>query len=133
MALFLQLTKLRLSVWYDQAAETITKESMRRGIENSVTFCLFLSKGVLQREFVQYEIQMAIALKKKIVLVHETDPRHGSFDFGADERKGVPEGILKLLEDVEVGRYVHWSRSIGVAASTIVTPLPPSPLPFVCL
>ena len=40
-------------VWYDNRADDLTKEGMRKGIEGSAAFIVFLSKGVLLRPFCQ--------------------------------------------------------------------------------
>ena len=74
----------------------MTKEGMRKGIEGSAAFLLFLSKGVLLRPFCQviplfvwatssinspprsqFEIREAVKLKKPIVCLHEADTRYG--------------------------------------------------------
>ena len=41
-----------------------------QGILNAGAFVLFLSKGVLARDFCQYEIREALAAEKPMVLVH---------------------------------------------------------------
>ena len=46
---------------------------MRSGIEKSGALLLFLSKGVLRRPFVQFEVRTAKELGKQIILVHESD------------------------------------------------------------
>jgi hypothetical protein len=51
---------------------------MKEGIEESENFLLFLSEGVASRPYVQLEVRHAIALHKRIILVHEVDPRHGT-------------------------------------------------------
>ena len=43
---------------------------MLKGIEQSAAFILFLSAGVLQRPYCQMEIRHALALEKRVVLVH---------------------------------------------------------------
>ena len=62
---------------------------MRQGIVSSGAFLLFLSGGVLQRPFCQFEIREALALPNPFVLVHESDPRFGAFDFRS-EREHAP-------------------------------------------
>ena len=71
----LQLSRMGFECWLDQNATTITKESMRAGIVASRVFLLFLSQGVLSRPFCIFEAETAMALQKKMVLVHETDAR----------------------------------------------------------
>ena len=74
---------------------------MRSGIEKSGALLLFLSKGVLRRPFVQFEIRTAKELGKQIILVHESDKRHAPFDFVQD-RSDAPSDLLHLLDDYEV-------------------------------
>ena len=63
----------------DQAQ--ITWAGMKKGVEKSLVFMLFLTKGAIARTWVQMEVLHAISLKKPIILVHETDKRHGGDDF----------------------------------------------------
>eukprot|EP00935_MAST-01C_sp_MAST-1C-sp1_P000028 g28.t1 len=100
LAIYLELERMGFSVWYDNRADDLTKEGMRRGIINSGAFILFLSAGVLSRPFCgcQFEIRTAIAHKKTIVLIHESDARHGAYDFYA-EQLAAPDD-LKYLTDL---------------------------------
>ena len=51
---------------------------MKEGIEHSDNFLLFLSAGVESRPYVHLELRHALSLKKKVILVHEEDERHGA-------------------------------------------------------
>ena len=82
---------------YDNRAKDLTKEGMRRGIRQAAAFLLFLSEGVLERPFCQFEIREAMALKKPMLLIHESDPRFGSFDFG--KAGSTAPADLKLMLD----------------------------------
>ena len=62
---------------------------------------------MLTRPFCLYEISTALDLEKKLMLMHETDGRHGAFDFGADEVKHAPPGIGSLLLNNE---SLPWRR-----------------------
>jgi hypothetical protein len=78
----LELEKLGFPCWYDQTASQIDKQAMAKGVHSSECFLLFLSSnsdgtGTLGRPFVQFEIREALKANKKIILVHETDDRHG--------------------------------------------------------
>ena len=57
------------------------------------TFCLTLMPG-------QFEIREAMALKKPMVLVHESDTRFGAFDFEG-ERNAAPKDLQSLLDQHE--------------------------------
>ena len=60
-------------------------------------FLIFLSFGVLSRPFCLFEIECALSQKKPVMLLHETDKRHGAFDFAGDEVKAAPEAIASLF------------------------------------
>jgi hypothetical protein len=50
-AIYLELRQLGFTCWYDNRADDLTKEGMRKGIVHAAAFLLFLSKGVLDRPF----------------------------------------------------------------------------------
>ena len=52
----------------------MTVEGMVRGVAQAAVFILILTTGVW-RPFVALEVRAAIHLKKKILLIHEEDPR----------------------------------------------------------
>jgi hypothetical protein len=85
---------------YDNRAKDLTKEGMRRGIQQAAAFLLFLSAGVLERPFCQFEIREALALKKPMLLIHESDPRFGSFDFGK-AGSTAPADLKEMLDNHE--------------------------------
>ena len=58
------------TIRYDNRASNLTKEGMLQGIETCAAFILFLSTNVLERPYCQMEIRHAIALQKRIVLIH---------------------------------------------------------------
>jgi hypothetical protein len=66
---------------------------------------LFLSQGVLTRPFCLFEIKTAMQRSKKMVLMHETDARHGAFDFG--EASPAPPDIANIVETHE---SLPWRR-----------------------
>ena len=68
-------------------------------------FLLFLSRGVLTRPFCIFEIKTAMQRSKKMVLLHETDDRHGAFDFS--EASSAPQEIANILETHE---SLPWRR-----------------------
>jgi hypothetical protein len=73
---------------------------MRRGVQQAAAFLLFLSEGVLERPFCQFEIREAMALKKPMLLIHESDPRFGSFDFGK-AGSTAPADLKEMLNSHE--------------------------------
>ena len=46
---------------------------MATGVKTSAHVILFLSANVLQRPFVIFEIETALAANKKIILIHEQE------------------------------------------------------------
>ena len=70
-----------IKVWRDMDQAQITWAGMKKGVEKSLVFMLFVTKGAIARTWVQMEVLHAISLKKPIILVHETDKRHGGDDF----------------------------------------------------
>ena len=107
MTLELRLSAIGFECWLDQTAKSITKESMRDGVEASKVFLLFLSRDVLTRPFCVYEIKTALTLQKRVMLMHETDGRHGAFDFGAAEVQTAQADIAQLMSTHE---SLPWRR-----------------------
>jgi hypothetical protein len=77
-----------------------------KGIAEADQFLLFLTDQCLTRPFVQNEIREAVQLGRKILLVHEQDPRHSAVDFGL-ERERAPADLKFLFDDVE---SIPWRR-----------------------
>jgi hypothetical protein len=61
---------------------------------------LFLSDGVLERPFCQFEIREAMTLNKPMLLIHESDARFGSFDFGK-AGSTAPTDLKEMLDNHE--------------------------------
>ncbi len=76
--------------WYDNQMENLTRDAMAEGVRKSAFVILFLSKGVLERPFVQFEVETALSANKRVLLLHEQDPRHNPFDF-AQEVQAAPD------------------------------------------
>jgi hypothetical protein len=55
---------------------------------------------VLDRPFCQFEIREAIAINKPMLLIHESDPRFGSFDFGK-AGSTAPADLKDMLDSHE--------------------------------
>merc|ERR1719159_378457 len=79
---------------------------MASGIRNSCFVILFLSEGVLSRPFVQFEMSEAQSAGKRVILVHESDPRHHPFDFA----KEVAEAPPFMQEVVANHESLPWQR-----------------------
>ena len=105
MTLELRLSAMGFSCWFDQKAPSITKETMAAGVQAAKIFLLFLSEGVLTRPFVLYELETARKLGKRMLFVHETDVRHGDFDFA--ECKLAPGWVGEMMQNNE---SLPWRR-----------------------
>lgn len=65
-------------LWLDQDERSKSEEGMMAGVEHSQFFVLFLSQSVFARFYCKKEIRLALKLGKRLVLVRETDTRHGA-------------------------------------------------------
>lgn len=88
---------VRARIYAVPKAAVITREAMHAGVKGSKVFLLFLSEGVLTRPFCLFEISTALDCQKSIMLMHESDTRHGAFDFSGDEVKHAPGDIADLM------------------------------------
>ena len=71
-----------IAAWIDTESLRLAPGDMARGIRNSAVFVVYLTSGYLERFFCQLELTVALALKKPIIVVYESDVRHGgSPDF----------------------------------------------------
>jgi hypothetical protein len=99
-SLCLELQKRGMVVWYDQVAEDLTKGGMQAGVQQSDVFVLFLTQGTMSRPFVHLELREAVKHGKKILLLHEQDPRHHAANFG-EERAAAPTDLQHIFDDCE--------------------------------
>ena len=90
-AIYLELSLMGFRAWYDNRAEDLTKEGMKKGVEESAAFILFLSTGVLLRPFCQVSARAksepavcALSRILSLAFVSVRDPRGG----GAPEADG---------------------------------------------
>ena len=63
-------------MWVDKE-QLATDEGMHEGVRDSLNFILYMTEEVLKRRFCIQEIKWAIQYKKNIIIVFQTDPRHG--------------------------------------------------------
>eukprot|EP00935_MAST-01C_sp_MAST-1C-sp1_P001841 g1841.t1 len=54
----------------------------------------------MSRKFCLFEIRIALELKKRLILIHESDPRHNSFDF-YKEQMAAPDDLKFLTDEHE--------------------------------
>jgi hypothetical protein len=99
-------------VWIDKK-ERATERGMNEGVQGSCNFILFMTKGVLAREWCIKETRDALKYRKNVILVYQTDERHGgvrgSFsDYYAPELKRTfphPDDYKWLMRNSYVQFY----------------------------
>lgn len=93
---------------------------MVEGVKGSTALVLFLTQGVLQRPFCQLEIRTALKHNVPVVLLHETDPRHGGADFGFIEGEGLAfsANIANISKDLV--HLTHWEIADLFRSSPVV-------------
>jgi len=75
----LLLEILGVHVWLDSQQIDIGVSGMSRGIAMSRVFLIFMTKSYFEREFTLFELESALAMGKKIIVVWEADHRRGGF------------------------------------------------------
>ena len=102
--LFQALRSADLSVWLDMQAHDLTAQGMKDALSKSRAALLFLSDGVMARDFCIQELRWAKENGCKFVGVMEDDARHGKADV-ALEKSRAPADLKHLLDDVEFIAY----------------------------
>jgi len=107
-----KLEKRGFKVWFDQALDNeLNYDAMQRGVSDSRTYFLFLTKSVFERSAVLMELTEATCAARPIVCVIETD--QGMPGFVTIEvliarlraivaAGGVPAEVAELFGKVEV-------------------------------
>ena len=65
--------KPRLKVWFDKDMSKIDVHSMEEGVRDSQVFILFLTTGLMSREYCQKELKWALDYRKPIVVVMDNN------------------------------------------------------------
>lgn len=79
--LCLFLKRIGVNCWRDMDASDLTEKGMRRGVETSDAFIIFLTNSYLSRPFCQKEIMWALEFKKPILIVVEEEERFFAWDI----------------------------------------------------
>ncbi|KAJ3376316.1 hypothetical protein HDU84_000378, partial [Entophlyctis sp. JEL0112] len=80
MGLYHRLNGQGLKVWFDQIyQDNLNADAMKRGVEESKVYLLFLTKSVFSSTYVKMELKRAVDLKREILFVHEEDQRLPGF------------------------------------------------------
>ncbi|GBG24154.1 Hypothetical Protein FCC1311_003722 [Hondaea fermentalgiana] len=80
-SLHLLLRNESVPCWYDMDAEKLEAVDMLRGIRDSKFFLLYLTEGYLERFFCRLEATFAMTTQKKVIIVYESDNRHGGGQY----------------------------------------------------
>ena len=118
--LCLYLMQRGLRCWYDNKATDVTSKGMKEGVALSEVFLLFLSKDVLTRPFVQFELSEALRLHKKILFVHEIDDKHHKFDFGEFDSATLCD--LSQVEPGQLGLMLQRTQLLTLRSDVESTP-----------
>jgi hypothetical protein len=70
-----------IKVWLD-LEQFPTEEGMKAGVMSSKTFLFYCTTNIASSAYCMKELGWAVAANKRIILVQETDPRHGATDIG---------------------------------------------------
>ena len=112
------LREVGATSWLDMDSERLEARDMARGISNSSTFLLYLTRSYFSRYFCRLESSVARALRKKLIVVYEPDERHGGMgDYvalvDAATRK-YPEfrEMLMSVEAIPMARRAYQRRAV---------------------
>jgi hypothetical protein len=142
MALKLELEdtipELAGMIWYDKD-EDPSVEGMRIGVRDNHYFVLYLTEGVLLREFCRKEIRWAMHYQKTIVLLWKQDgdgavPSFGTFfeDVAQSVGDDDGEGLVEIFSDAAVPWYINDADFHRVSLGELVKKLgrvPPAAAP----
>ena len=78
-------------------SDAATEAAMLNGVRGATVFLLLLTRNTLMRPYCQMELRAAMALRKPIVVVHETDDRAGGGEL-EDIINAAPEDIQVLFD-----------------------------------
>eukprot|EP00439_Symbiodinium_sp_Y106_P085631 s53_g29.t1 len=93
------------SFWLDIEQDP-TVRGMCHGVCHSRNVLVFLTEGISESKFCQMELRWAIAAKRNIILVMETDDRHGKPNMKELIHK-CPEDVQHLFEEIPI---IPWFR-----------------------
>ena len=118
LALAMLMSSAGVSAWYDMDAERLAVEDMCRGVATSRFFLIYLTKSYLTRWFCRLEAQVARKLGKELIVVYESDPRHGGnanfIQLVNDATKLYPEWreYLCATEAIPMARRLYQRKAV---------------------
>jgi len=74
-----ELRDRNINAWLDMEEAKIDAPAMIEGVATAATFLIYATKQYLTRRFCIFELDVAVALGKPIMLLWEPDTRHGGF------------------------------------------------------
>jgi len=112
----------KLQSWYDMEATTIDAFGMIEGIAKSDAFLLFATRDYFSRPWCLFEANVAQILNKPIVIVRETDLRHGGTKDFDDFVSVIPKQFRDFLDSeiLELKRRgKFWDASVDMIATQV--------------
>ena len=80
-ALFHLMRARGCHAWLDVREADLTEQGMRSGVRASDVFVFFLTTSVLSRPFCVMEFECALALRKPVLLLRETEERYAPWSY----------------------------------------------------
>eukprot|EP01043_Picozoa_sp_COSAG02_P016591 COSAG02_NODE_734_length_17948_cov_816.410163_1_plen_759_part_00 len=87
------------TVWHDMSADDVTAMGMEEGVSQSKNVIIFLSDGIMRREYCHAEQRWALYYGCNLIGLTETDVRHHPAVF-AKEKASAPADLKRLFTDV---------------------------------
>eukprot|EP00899_Mesostigma_viride_P010758 jgi/Mesvir1/19684/Mv09954-RA.1 len=110
LKVLLEVACPNIKIWLDQD-RTASESDMVTGVSSSLFFCLILTEGVMKDTDVQLQIREALKAKKPVVLIHETDARHGGVSLETCLADMPPELRSLCEQHASVGRIIAYKRA----------------------
>merc|ERR1719492_680229 len=96
-----RLTALGEKVWYDKEANKLDVIGMVEGIPKANVFLIFATTDYFTRPYCIFELMVADAMNKPMVVVYETDLSKGGFADVGDFFKLIPEKFSHRVTKLE--------------------------------
>lgn len=86
-----------IRLWLDLEQDP-TEQGMYEGVRDSKCFLFYCTEGIAFSKYCLLELGWAVELNKPIILVAETDPRHGATDIGK-LRDRMPSELKHVFDE----------------------------------
>lgn len=108
MRLFLKQAHPTLRCFVDMEVdmEGDLEQTLRQGVASSKAFLFFITDGALSSVWCQKEVRWAVEMQKPIILVRETDARHGGLEMNTFLEQ-VPQDLVHLFRN---SMAIPWHR-----------------------